>query len=140
MSRRTFKFPGDLHYTKDHFWIRKERDAWTVGLTDYGQYSLGDILYIEIDPPGALLSAGDSIGTLEAGKWVGALRTPAGGVINKVHEKLRNAPGLVNADPYGDGWLYVLSVSDDVDLLDASSYQQWVEEEMHREEEGLDLS
>lgn len=122
-------FPENLRYTKDHEWIRMEGDTATIGITDFAQRELGDIVYVEVETIGKELSAGDVFGTVEAVKTVSDLYLPVSGTILELNPALNSSPELVNSDPYGEGWMVKMKVSNtaDVDaLMDAATYQQVV--------------
>jgi len=121
--------PQELQYTRSHEWIRTEGDTVTLGITDHAQDELGDIVFIELPEQGATLEAGDSFGTVESVKAVSDLYTPVGGEVVGVNEALNDQPEKINEDPYGEGWIVKLSVSDEGDLLSASDYEQFLEEE-----------
>jgi len=122
-------FPDNLRYTKDHEWIRLEGDEAYIGITDFAQRELGDIVYVEIETVGQQLNAGDTFGTVEAVKTVSDLYLPLNGAITEVNPKLNSNPELVNNDPYGEGWMakVKLSSASDVEtLMDAEAYQNLV--------------
>jgi glycine cleavage system H protein len=121
--------PEELQYTRSHEWVRTEDDTATIGITDYAQEELGDIVYVELPQEGATFDAGDSFGTVESVKAVSDLYTPVGGEVIEVNEALNDSPEKINEDPYGDGWIVKLRVSDEGDLLSASDYEQLLEEE-----------
>jgi glycine cleavage system H protein len=121
--------PEELQYTRSHEWVRTEDDTATIGITDYAQEELGDIVYVELPEEGATFDAGDSFGTVESVKAVSDLYTPVGGEVIEVNEALNDSPEKINEDPYGDGWIVKLRVSDEGDLLSASDYEQLLEEE-----------
>jgi len=122
--------PQELQYTRSHEWIRTEGDTVTIGITDHAQDELGDIVFIELPEQGATLEAGDSFGTVESVKAVSDLYTPVGGEVVEVNEALDSSPEKINEDPYGEGWIVKLRVSDEgADLLSASDYEQFLEEE-----------
>ena len=121
--------PEELQYTRSHEWVRTENDTATIGITDYAQEELGDIVYVELPEEGATFDAGDSFGTVESVKAVSDLYTPVGGEVVEVNEALNDSPEKINEDPYGDGWIVKLRVSDEGDLLSASDYGQLLEEE-----------
>jgi glycine cleavage system H protein len=121
--------PEELQYTKSHEWVRTEDDTATIGITDYAQEELGDIVYVELPEEGATFDAGDAFGTVESVKAVSDLNTPVGGEVVEVNEALSDNPEKINEDPYGDGWMVKLRVSDEGDLLSASDYEQLLEEE-----------
>lgn len=118
-------FPDNLRYTKDHEWIRLEGDIAFVGVTDFAQRELGDIVYVEIDTVGESLAAEEVFGTIEAVKTVSDLFMPVSGEIMEVNPQLDNGPELVNEDPYGDGWMVKIKVADPSEvaaLMDATAY------------------
>jgi glycine cleavage system H protein len=121
--------PEELQYTKSHEWVRTEGDTATIGITDYAQEELGDIVFVELPEEGATFDAGDSFGTVESVKAVSDLYAPVGGEVVEVNETLGDNPEKINEDPYGDGWIVKLRVSDEGDLLSASDYEQLLEEE-----------
>ena len=121
--------PEELQYTRSHEWVRTEDDTATIGITDYAQEELGDIVYVELPEEGVTFDAGDSFGTVESVKAVSDLYTPVGGEVVEVNEALGDNPEKINEDPYGDGWIVKLRVSDEGDLLSASDYEQLLEEE-----------
>lgn len=123
--------PSNLRYTENHEWIRVEEDGSTatIGITDFAQGELGDIVFVEFEPAGAELSEGDIFGTVEAVKTVSELYMPVGGTLTGVNEKLDAQPELVNEDPYGEGWMATIELSDpdEVDaLMDADAYEAMV--------------
>jgi glycine cleavage system H protein len=122
-------FPANLRYTKDHEWISLDGDIATIGITDFAQRELGDIVYVEVDTVGKSLAAGVVFGTVEAVKTVSDLYLPVSGTINELNPGLANAPESVNTDPYGKGWMIKLKVNDPADvekLLDAAAYEALV--------------
>jgi glycine cleavage system H protein len=122
-------FPDNLRYTKDHEWIRLEGDEAFIGITDFAQHELGDIVYVEIDTIGQQLNTGDVFGTVEAVKTVSDLYLPVNATILEINPKLNSNPELVNEDPYGEGWMAKVKVSNSADvesLLDAPAYGQLV--------------
>ena len=119
-------FPAELRYTKDHEWIKLEGDIATVGITDYAQRELGDIVYVEVESIGKPLESGTVFGTVEAVKTVSDLFLPVSGTVTELNAGLANSPELVNNDPYGKGWMVKMKVDNtaDVDsLLDAAAYE-----------------
>ncbi len=122
-------FPENLRYTKDHEWVKIDGDEATVGITDFAQRELGDIVYIEIESVGKELQAGEIFGTVEAVKTVSDLYLPINGVVTEVNPNLNGSPDSVNSDPYGDGWMIKMKVSDLSELeelLTAEAYQKLV--------------
>jgi glycine cleavage system H protein len=119
-------FPPELRYTKDHEWIKLDGNIATIGITDYAQRELGDIVYVEVETVGKSLKAGDVFGTVEAVKTVSDLFLPVDGMITELNKELANSPESVNNDPYGAGWMIKMKVdnTDDVkNLMDASAYE-----------------
>lgn len=122
-------FPDNLRYTKDHEWIRIEGNEAIVGITDFAQRELGDIVYVEVETLGKDLEAGSVFGTVEAVKTVSDLYLPLSGSISEVNPNLNANPELVNNDPYGEGWMVRMKIKDiaDVDtLLTAEAYNNLV--------------
>ena len=122
-------FPADVRYTKDHEWVRIEGDEAIVGITDFAQHELGDIVYVEIESLGTELESGAVFGTVEAVKTVSDLFLPVSGTVTEVNGKLNASPELVNSDPYGEGWMVRMKLKNvaDVDtLMDAAAYQSLV--------------
>ena len=123
-------FPDNLRYTKDHEWVKQEEgDTFIVGITEYAQRELGDIVYVEVETIGKSMEAGEVFGTVEAVKTVSDLFLPISGTIAELNPALANAPDLVNTDPYGKGWMIKLKVNDPAQaakLLDAAAYESLV--------------
>jgi glycine cleavage system H protein len=116
-------FPSELKYTKDHEWIRVEGTEAYIGITEFAQQELGDIVYIDINKTGVEVNEEEVFGTVEAVKTVSDLFMPVKGTILEVNKKLDSQPELVNTDPYGDGWIIKISLADSVDsLLSADDY------------------
>ena len=110
------KFPENLRYTKDHEWVRADEDHVIVGITDFAQKELGDIVYVEVESVGKSLKAGEVFGTVEAVKTVSDLFMPVSGAIAELNPDLANAPELVNDDPYGKGWMIKIKMSNRSEL------------------------
>ena len=122
-------YPENLRYTKDHEWILLDGDIATIGITDFAQHELGDIVFVEIETKGKALSAETIFGTVEAVKTVSDLFLPVAGTIVEINAILETEPEKVNTDPYGDGWMIKMKVdnADDVNkLMDAVAYQKVV--------------
>jgi glycine cleavage system H protein len=118
-------FPSNLRYTKDHEWIKLDGNVATIGITDYAQKELGDIVYIEVETIGKPLKAGDVFGTVEAVKTVSDLFLPVDGTITELNAALANSPESVNSDPYGEGWMVKMTVNSPADveaLMDSATY------------------
>ena len=121
--------PDDLKYTREHEWIRVEGDEIVIGVTDFAQGELGDVVFIEIETEGETLSRGDTFGTIEAVKTVSDLYMPVDGEVIEVNPALEDTPELVNSKPYGEGWMVRVKVSDASqldDLLDADAYRDLI--------------
>lgn len=121
--------PEGLKYTKDHEWVKLEGDVATVGITDFAQSELGDIVFVEIETVGETLDAEEVFGTVEAVKTVSDLFLPVAGEIVELNENLEDAPESVNEDPYGEGWMIkikVADVSEVEDLLSAEAYKNLI--------------
>jgi glycine cleavage system H protein len=117
--------PQDLTYSKDHEWVRREGDVAYVGITDFAQGELGDIVFVEIETEGETLAAHDVFGSVEAVKTVSDLFMPLAGTVLEVNPKLNDNPEVVNTDPYGDGWMIKIKITNESDLdglLDAAAY------------------
>lgn len=117
--------PANLRYTKDHEWVSLEGNIATIGITDFAQSELGDIVYIDISTKGKSLAAEEVFGTVEAVKTVSDLFLPVKGTITEINPLLESQPELVNSDPYGQGWMIKMSVDDAADvagLMDAAAY------------------
>jgi len=121
-------FPSDLLYTKDHEWVKIDGDVATVGITDFAQSELGDIVFVEVDTVGETIEAGAIFGTVEAVKTVSDLYMPVTGEIIEFNEALESEPEAVNSDPYGKGWMIKVKLSSDSreGLLDAAAYQDLI--------------
>ena len=119
------KTPDDLQYTKDHEWVRVEGDSLRVGVTDFAQDALGDIVFVTLPEAGSHLTAGEACGEIESTKSVSDVYAPVTGTVVERNEALDASPELVNSDPYGDGWMLRVRVADTSqldDLLDAEAY------------------
>ncbi len=123
-------YPDNLRYTKDHEWIKLEGNVATIGITDFAQQELGDIVYIDISTKGKALGSEEVFGTVEAVKTVSDLFLPAAGTITEVNPLLESNPELVNSDPYGKGWMVKMTVNNPADidkLMTAEAYMSMVE-------------
>ncbi|WP_205501520.1 glycine cleavage system protein GcvH [Rufibacter psychrotolerans] len=122
-------FPEELKYTKDHEWVRIEGDVAYVGITDFAQRELGDIVYVDIDTLDKDVAQEEVFGTVEAVKTVSDLFSPLSGQVLEINEKLDGSPELVNSDPYGDGWMIKMSIGNQAEvaeLLTADAYRELV--------------
>ncbi|SHI67076.1 glycine cleavage system H protein [Cruoricaptor ignavus] len=118
--------PAELKYTKDHEWVKIEGDTATIGITDFAQSELGDIVFVDVDSLEEELSEGEVFGSVEAVKTVSDLYLPVSGTVVEFNEKLEEQPELVNSDPYGEGWIIKVRLAEDADqsgLLSAEDYQ-----------------
>ena len=124
--------PDELRYTKDHEWLRVEGARGTVGITDFAQDALGDVVFVELPSVGTTLTQGQPFGVVESNKSVSDLFAPVSGTVEAVNEAVRERPELVNQDPYGNGWLVRITFGDAAEtasLLDASAYRAHVAQE-----------
>jgi glycine cleavage system H protein len=124
--------PTDYRYTKEHEWIHVEGDTGMIGITDYAQHSLGDIVYVEAPQVGATITAGESFGTVESVKAVSEIFAPVTGTVLEVNQNLANSPELVNSEPYTGGWLIKVQLGDaaQIDkLLTAAEYDAFIASE-----------
>jgi glycine cleavage system H protein len=125
------EFPSNVKYTSEHEWIRFEGDVAYVGITDYAQDQLGDIVFVDIPTVGETLAQGDTFGTIEVVKTISDLFIPVGGEVLEQNEALADNPALVNTDPYGEGWIVKLKPADPAEaesLLDAEAYKALINE------------
>ena len=121
--------PAELRYSKDHEWIRLEGETAYVGITDFAQHELGDIVFVDIDTVDETLEAEETFGTIEAVKTSSELLLPVAGTVVEFNEALADAPETVNSDPYGEGWIIKVQVSNPADLdglLDAEAYKELI--------------
>lgn len=126
------KIPAELLYSKDHEWVKVEDGRAVVGITDFAQDQLGDVVFVEVPEAGAELGVGDGLTTIESVKAVSDVYSPLGGKIAQVNEELGDAPQLINEDPYGKGWIAVLEIADAAKLkglLTAEEYKKFLSEE-----------
>ena len=123
-------YPDDLHYTKDHEWIRVEGDTGTIGITDFAQEQLGDVVHVQLPRVGEKFESHGNFGEIESVKTFSELFSPVSGEILEINEALDDAPELVNSEPYGGGWMIKIKLANanEVDaLLNASEYEDFVE-------------
>src|SRR5438876_11209724 len=126
--------PEDSRYAKSHEYAHVEGDTGTIGITDYAQKELGDVVFVELPQVGTQLETGDELGSIESVKAVSELFSPVTGEVVEVNEALADKPELVNTDPYGDGWMIRIKVSDPTeldDLMNAEEYEEYCETESH---------
>ena len=125
-------FPEDLQYTRDHEWTRLQGNRVTVGITDFAQDQLGDVVYVELPDVGDVVKKGEAFGVVESTKAVSDLFAPVSGKVVEVNSPLADAPETVNEDAYEEGWMIVVEISDPkelTELMDAATYRKFVEEE-----------
>jgi len=123
-------YPDDFHYSKDHEWLKIEKEKGTVGITEFAQKQLGDVVYVELPQPGAQLEFHQSLGVIESVKAVSDIYSPISGEIIEVNEELNESPELVNEDPHGKGWIVRIKIKDESEvekLMTASEYEKFLE-------------
>jgi glycine cleavage system H protein len=126
-----YESPDDLRYSKEDEWARQDDDRVVVGITDYAQQQLGDIVFLELPEVGANISQGDSVGVIESVKAVSDLYTPVSGEVVEVNTDLNDSPEVINAECYGAGWILAVACNDEEEiesLMDAGAYLEYVEE------------
>ena len=124
--------PEELRYSKDHEWIRVDGDRGRIGITDYAQNQLGDVVFLELPEVGRTLTAGEQFGTVESVKAVSELFSPVAGEVVEVNSELASKPELINEDPHGEAWMMVVRITDPASveaLMDAEAYKAFVESE-----------
>ncbi len=122
--------PDNLKYTKDHEWVKIEGDTAVIGITDFAQHELGDIVFVEVDTVGESLDQEETFGSIEAVKTVSDLFMPIGGEITEFNEELEDTPDIINNDPYGKGWIIkvkIADISEADDLLTAGQYKELID-------------
>ena len=122
--------PEQLRYSTDHEWISRDGEIVRVGITDYAQDALGDVVFVQVPSVGANVNAGDSFGEVESTKSVSDVYAPVSGVVVQINDGLVDSPQALNEDPYGDGWICTIQMSDPTqyeNLLDAAAYRQLIE-------------
>jgi glycine cleavage system H protein len=125
-------YPPEFLYTKDHEWIRVDELVGTIGITDYAQKELGDVVFVELPKSGDHVSAGESFGTVESVKAVSEVYSPVNGEVTAVNKKLQNNPEILNSDPHGDAWLIQVELTDrsEIDkLMTADEYEVYIQQE-----------
>jgi glycine cleavage system H protein len=124
-------YPSDYRYTKDHEWIKVSDSTGTIGITDYAQHELGDVVFVELPAPGAKITAGETFGTVESVKAVSEIYAPVSGEVVEANSALSDAPETVNSDPHGAAWLIKIKLANPAELsglMDAAAYQAFVSE------------
>jgi glycine cleavage system H protein len=123
-------YPDDFRYSKDHEWLRVEGGKGTVGITEFAQKQLGDVVYVELPQPGAVLEFHQSLGVIESVKAVSDIYSPLSGEVVEINEELNESPELVNEDPHGKGWIVRIKIKDESEvekLMSASEYEKFLE-------------
>jgi glycine cleavage system H protein len=123
-------YPDDFRYSKDHEWLKVEGDKGTVGITEFAQKQLGDVVYVELPQPGAVLEFHQSLGVIESVKAVSDVYSPLSGEVVEINEQLMESPELVNEDPHGKGWIVRIKIKDESEvekLMSASEYEKFLE-------------
>lgn len=123
--------PGNLHYTKDHEWLRVEGNEAFVGITDFAQSQLGDVVFVEVNTVGETLGKGESFGTIEAVKTVSDMFLPVGGEILELNPAIESTPEILNKDPYGDGWIVKIRIANPAEVSELLSPAQYTEQISH---------
>jgi glycine cleavage system H protein len=132
VSKEDGVYPEDLHYTKEHEWLKVSGSIATVGITQYAQGELGDIVYVELPQMGAAIVAGEPFGTVESVKAVSEIYAPVSGEVSEINGALEAAPDAVNRDPYGEGWLIRITLAGPLEkegLMSAADYRKYLEDE-----------
>ena len=122
-------YPSNYRYTKEHEWVRAEGDVATVGITDYAQHELGDVVFVEMPKPGTKLNAGQSFGTVESVKAVSDIYAPVSGEVTEVNSALSDTPETINKDPHGKAWLIKLKLANSSELaklMDSAAYEAFI--------------
>ncbi len=130
-----YQLPDDLLYHKEHMWVKVEGDVAVVGMTDFSQKLAGELSYVELPSEGDEVSQDEVVGTYETGKWMGKLFAPVSGEVVEVNEEVDDDPSLVNSDPYGQGWLFKIKMSDTSELnnlMKGDSAIEWLKGEIEK--------
>lgn len=138
MENPQWQVPEDLYYDRNDYWVKIQGDEAVIGLTAFGQYNTGDILYLELPAEGTALARGKKIGSIESGKWVGKLTAPLTGQVIESNQKVESNPHIVNQDAFGEGWLYRMLLQDPAEvaeLMNATGYDRWIDEQIQKEKE-----
>ncbi len=136
MEIKGYTFPEELHYEKNHYWVKKEGDLLVMGMDDFAQKLAGEIVYVQLPDEGKKLKVGKKFAKVESGKWLGKVYAPVNGEIDSVNEELDENPGLINEDTYGKGWMYKIK-PDDMSEMDAlingaEAITAWVTEDIDK--------
>lgn len=132
---REYDMPDELYYSVKHMWVRVEGDTAIVGVTDFTQKAAGEVTYIEMPSSGDEVEAGDLVGSMETGKWMGKLYAPVSGEILEVNSALEDDPSLINQDPYGKAWIFKLRMKDPAEvksLMQGGALVSWLEDEIKK--------
>jgi glycine cleavage system H protein len=132
------EYPDDLYYNRNHLWVRIQGNRGTVGVTDYAQREMGEVLFVDLPEEGSQVEKDDVFGSLESSKTVAELRCPVSGEIVSINKDLEEEPSLVNDDAYGSGWLVVMEVDDPnelEDMINAADYEEMLEQKDEEDEE-----
>lgn len=124
--------PEDLKYHKEHTWVKVSGKKATIGITDYAQDALGDIVYIDLPEPDATIDVNSELAEIESTKATSSVISPVSGTVIEINEDLSESPEIINEEPYGKGWIAILEISDESefdDLMDAADYEKYIEEE-----------
>ena len=132
-----YLMPEDLYYHKEHMWVRVENGKAIVGLTDFNQKAAGELSFIELPMEGDEVSKDEVVGSFETGKWLGKIYAPVSGTVTKVNEELEDDPSIVNKDPYGEGWLFEIEMSNPDELKDlmkgdSDEVVEWLKKEIEK--------
>jgi glycine cleavage system H protein len=130
LNQYEMNIPDNLKYTKDHEWVKIEGDTAIIGITDFAQHELGDIVFVEVDTAGENLDKEETFGTIEAVKTVSDLFMPLGGEVMEFNEELESSPDIINKDPYNEGWIIKIKIADVAeadDLLTAEAYKELID-------------
>ena len=130
---KEYELPDDLHHHREHMWLRAEGNEAIVGLNDFAQKLAGEIQFVELPDTDDSVNADEVVGTVETGKWVGKLYAPVSGEITEVNEDVDDDPSLINSDPYGEGWLFKITMTDPSEveqLMRGDEAVKWLEEEI----------
>ncbi len=132
------EYPDDLYYTREHIWVRIQGNRGTVGVTDFAQREMGEVLFVDLPEEGSQVEKGDGFGSLESSKTVAELHSPISGEIVSINKDLEEEPSLVNDDPYGNGWLMIVELDDPgevEDMINAADYEDFLEQKDEEDKE-----
>ncbi len=142
MEIQGYNLPDDLHYEKNHFWVKEEGDLLVMGMTDFAQKMAGEVVYVQLPDEGKKLKAGKKFAKIESGKWLGKVFAPVNGELAAVNEELEENPGLINEDCYGKGWLYKIKPTDLSEMDDLifgpEAVEKWMLAEIEKYAEDED--